>query len=1015
MKKKLLLMFMCSIVTMFVHAQNLQITGTVKDSKGESLIGASVVAVGSSMGVITDLDGNFTLTVSQNVKEITVSYVGFTTQNVSIQGKTHVEVILKEKEGLLDDVVVVGYGTQKKATLTGAVSSISGDAMRQRPVASMSTALQGTMPGVTIQQTSGEPGADGATMRIRGIGSINSSSDPLVLVDGIEMDMNQVDMSTVESVSVLKDASSAAIYGSRASNGVILITTKRGQEGKLKVSFNSYLTIQTPTNMPSVVGAADYLQAELNSWDNAGITITDETRAARLQLIEEHRTLRPDNWNRYDTDWKDATIASTALMQNYSVSLSGGSKELLYFGSISYMDQGGLVKNNSFNRLNIRFNTDAKLLPWLKLSNSVSYKDSKQVQPGASTAKAIISKALYMLPTLSAVRELDGNWGYGKNGDNPAAVAEASGSKTYKRPELMMSATFTANPMDGLELQAQYSYKKDERRNRELLTPYATSIKGIPQGVYPPTTTGGAATLTEGWEQTIKHYYRLQASYNKEINGHNGKLLVGFDAEDNEYTSFSGSKDELYFDSHYLNNGMGTGSSAGSARSWALASFYGRFNYDYQSKYLFEFSGRYDGSSRFTRANRWGFFPSASIGWVMTSEPFMQGAEGVLDHLKLRASYGTLGNQDLLQGVESYYPYMAIIKPGYSYWFDKELSSGVAQTNLANADIKWEKSQQVNFGIDAYLFRQKLGVTFDYYIKDLKDMLMNYPIPYYAGMSPAYTNAGDMSNRGWELKLTYRDKIGEVGYSVTGTLSNNENEIKKLYGYYSDNSIKEGYPKGGIWGYKTDGYFQDWDDVANSPKLSNAARPGYVKYVKVDPNTDPSIVGKGDQVYLGDPFPHFEYGLNLNANWKNFDLTVFFQGVGKRKVMMSGIGLKPFANGANLFKHQLDSWTPENPNAAYPILVPEANSADNFATSDKWVKDGAYLRLKNVVLGYTLPKSVVNKLKISDARFYVGGQNLFTISSFYDGYDPEVSYSGSLGGEFYPIMQTFTFGVDIKF
>lgn len=1013
--KKSLFLILAFFFALSLSAQNQTLKGVVLDANDEPLIGASIMANNNKVGTATDIDGKFVLNLPAGITSVEVSYVGYETQIVNIQGKTEVKIVLQEKGNVLEETVVVGYGVQKKATMTGAVSAVSGDALTKRSVASLSTALQGTMPGVTIQQSSGEPGADGSNIRVRGIGSLYSSSDPLVLVDGIEMDINQVDMSTVESISTLKDASSAAIYGSRASNGVILITTKRGKSGKVSVSYSGYATVQTPTNMPEVVGAADYLEGLMNSKINARDgSMTSDKIASDMAEIEAYRTYKADNWNRYDTNWKEATMSDAALMQNHSVTLSGGSEALTYFGAISFLDQGGLIKNNHYNRLNIRANTDSKILPWLKLSNEIAYRRSEQKTPTISTPKSIINKSLYMLPTLSAAKEIDGNWGYGKNGDNPVAQAEDGGTKKVIRPEMLLSATFTATPIEGLELQAQYSWRKTDARTTDIMTPYVTSLKGNVFGGYP----SNDARVSESLSETFRNYYRLQAAYDRSFDKHNGKILFGFQAEDNTIKSISAGRTGFEFDQYYLNNGDGaTATAGGSANVWALASFYGRLNYDYDSKYLFEFSGRYDGSSRFSQDNRWGFFPSASIGWVISEENFMKDKISFLDHLKFRASYGMLGNQDLVSanGFNNYFPYTAVITPGYSYWLDKNLSSGVAQTQFANPDIKWEKSTQLNFGLDAVLLNQALTISFDYYIKKNLDMLQLFPLPYYVGLNPPYLNAGDMENKGWEFMATYRNKINKVNFAVTATLNNNENKITNLKGRtYPDRSKVEGYPLNGIWGFVTDGYLQNMDDVNNAPLYGTSAYPGYVKYVKTN-GTDPRKIEDVDKVYLGDPFPHYEYGLKLEANWNNFDFLAFFQGVGKRDVSMAGIGVKPFANGANLFTHQLDSWTEDNPNAKYPILLPESNSGDNFVTSDKWVKSGAYMRLKNVMVGYTLPRTFAKKIKFENLRIYVSAQNLFTVSSFYKGYDPEVNYGGDLGGEFYPIMQTFTFGLDFKF
>lgn len=1006
MRKILFLLFLLGSVGLY--AQNLTVTGTVSDESG-TLPGATVMVEGKSIGTMTDIDGHYAIEVNSGDR-LTFSYVGYRSQSVTAD-KPVINVELKADAINLDEAVVVGYARQKKATLTGAVSSVSAADITKRNVASLSTALQGYMPGVTIQQTSGQPGADGSTIRVRGIGSINSDQNPLVLVDGIEMDINQVDPQAVESISVLKDAASASIYGSRASNGVILITTKRGQAGKVKTTYSGYVTIQRPTNMPEAVAAWEYLQAELNSWDNAGIAVTETQRAQQLQLIEQQRMFRPDNWSRYDTDWKNETMKDNSVMHSHNVTISGGGDRISFFASGSYLYQDGLIPNDHYNRTNIRINADAWVTSWAKFSLETAMRQSNQTNPGMGAPKSIINQSLYMLPTLSAARELDGNWGYGKNGLNPTAMANATGEKKNRTSEQLVNGTLTLTPLDGLTVIGQYSRRTVSNRSRSLITPYTTSLGGQVMGKYP-----AEDNLQESWNETIRNYYRAQASYERTISDNYFKVLAGFQAEDSNYSSFYGAKKGFELDRYYLDNGDGaTATSGGGANSWSMMSWYARINYNYKSRYLVEVNGRYDGSSRFTKNNRWGFFPSVSAGWVISQEDFMVDHTNLIDILKLRVSYGLLGNQNI-----GNYPYAAVINSGYGYYFgdDKGLWTGVAQTDLANSNISWEKSKQFDIGVDYSMWNGMLGVTADFYIKSVYDMLMKFPLPYYAGMKPPFTNAGDMRNTGWEVTLTHKNRINDFFYSVSFTLSDNRNKITNLNGLNSqDKTMVEGYPNRGIWGYVTDGYYRDWDDVANSPKLSPAARPGFVKYKKMyeGEGVDPLAIDDRDMVYLGDPFPHFEYGLNLTGGWKNFDLSIFFQGVGQRKSYLSGIGLKPFANGANLFRHQLDSWTPDNQDAEYPILVPEANSADNYVKSDKWVRNASYCRLKNVVLGYTLPASATKKLCIESLRFYVSGQNLFTISDFYKGYDPEVSYGGSLGGEFYPIMQTFTIGLDLKF
>jgi TonB-linked SusC/RagA family outer membrane protein len=1009
MKKTLTLIFFLLVGSAYLYAQNTILRGTVSDEVGV-IPGVSVVIKGSSKATVTDGNGNFQIAVSTG-ESITFSSVGYEPQTITFDGQQNVKILLKGSSVSLNETVVVGYAVQKKATLTGSVSAISGTELNTRSVASLSTALQGKLPGVTVQQTSGQPGADGANIRIRGIGSINSTTFPLVLMDGIETNINQIDMNTVESISVLKDAASASIYGSRASNGVILITTKRGKAGTITTNYSGYSTLQRPTNMPQAVSAYEYLQAELNSFDNAGITVSPTQRQQQELLIEQQRTLQPDNWNRYDTDWKGETMKNNALMHNHNVSISGGSDKISFFGSGTFLGQDGLIPNNNFNRTNILLNADAKMLAWAKFSLNTSLRQSNELTPGVGSPRSIINKALYMLPTLSAARELDGNWGYGKNGDNPTALANASGENRTRSSEAIVNGTLTITPAKGFEALGQYSLRTVTGRERSLITPYTVSLKGAVLGTYPP-----QDGLTESWSQTIRNFYRFQTSYEKSIDKHYAKILVGYQGEDNNNSSFFGSKNNFTLGRYYLSNGEGaSATSGGGASEWAMMSGYGRINYNFNQKYLLEVNGRYDGSSRFTESNRWGFFPSASAGWVVSEEGFMSKTRSVVDLLKLRISYGLLGNQDI-----GNYPYAATINTGYGYYLGdgKELVDGVAQIALSNNDITWERSEQFNVGIDASLFSDKLTLTADYYIKNINDMLLRFPLPYYAGQQPAFTNAGDMQNKGWEVAVGYKNRVRDFTYGINVSLNDNRNKITNLNGLNSqDRTMVEGFPNGGIWGYLSDGYYRDFDDVANSPKLSGAARPGFVKYKKIHSGdgVDPLLIDSRDQVYLGDPFPHYEYGINLTAGWKGLDFTAFIQGVGQRSAFLSGVGLRPFANGANLFRHQIDYWTPENQDAEYPILVPEANSADNFVRSDKWVRNAYYSRLKNVVLGYTLPKQFAQKLKLSNMRFYVSGQNLFTLSDFYDGYDPEVSYGGSVGGEFYPIMQTYTFGVNVNF
>jgi len=1006
----------CVFTATTLSAQTVK--GKIVDENGEPIIGASVLEKGTQNGAISDVDGKFTLELKSGKSTLSISFVGYQAKEVKPDLQNDNVIKMQETTSELSEYVVVGYAKQKKATLTGAVSVVQGETLTQRAVASLSTSLEGTMPGVSVQQPSGQPGDDGAVIRVRGLASFNSDLNPLILVDGIEGDIDQLNMNDVESVSVLKDAASSSIYGSRASGGVILITTKRGNAGKTKVTYNGYLSSQVAVNMPQVVPAWQYLQGVLDSKDNAGISVSDLERSQTMEQIDYLKQYKPDNWNYYDTDWKSATMNKSALMQNHNVSVSGGNEDVKYYAAGSYLNQDGLLKaNDSYNRATLRANADIQMKKWAKFSLETNLRQSNGTTPGVSTPKAIINEALYAVPTLSAVKELDGLWGYGKNGSNPVAKMMDSGENLNKSSEVMVTGTLTITPVKNLDLIGQYALRQATTRDHSYTKPYNVGLRGMAMGSYPP-----EDNLTESESETIKNYYRFQANYQFGINRHKFNLLGGMEIEDNTDNSFSASRKDFNMGLSYLDNGdPSTAGNGGGASDWAMVGYFGRLNYNYDDKYLLEGNIRYDGSSRFLPKNRWGLFPSVSAGWVISGESFMEAARDYLSQLKLRLSYGSLGNQNISQN----YPGIVQISSGYGYWFGKQVSPGIVQTALSNPDITWETSTQFNGGLDLILWNGLLSLTADYYVKRVSNLLMEFPMPYYVGMGSAVSNAGRMENKGWEIQLSHRKKIGSFSYGATFTLNDNRNKVLSLSGgrIYPDNSVLVGYPYGGYWGYLTDGYYKDWDDVNNSIKISNAARPGYVKYKSLHMDWDeasqswiaPLSINDKDKVYLGDPYPHFEYGLRLDCAWHGFDLSAFLQGVGKRKAYMSGIGLKPFANGSNLFTHQLDSWTPDNPNAAYPILVPENNSSDNFVMSDKWVRDGSYMRLKNVVLGYNIPNAICSKLQIASIRVYASGQNLLTLSNFYKGYDPEVAYGGSLGGEFYPIMQTYTFGLDVTF
>lgn len=999
-------MFFLFVIGGFLFIQagyaQIQIKGSVIDASGSPLIGVGISVKGSTTGTFSDVDGKYSISVPNEKATLRFSFLGFVSKEEVVGKRKEVNVTLQEDALNLDEVVVVGYGTQKKANLTGSVASIKGDEALTRNTVSLSSALVGTMPGVTVQQGSGQPGDDGASIRIRGIGSINAGSDPMVLVDGLEVSINQIDPSTIETITTLKDAASASIYGSRAANGVILITTKRGKEGPVKVSYRATASSQSPTNMPERVSSLDYMLYTNAAYGNIG-----SNKPYSQEKIDEYRFFRPDNWTRFDTDWEGEIIKNSALLQNHTVTLTGGSNTLKFVGVGNYIHQDGLIENNSYARYSLRMNTDAQINKWIKASVDANIISSKTIAPSINTPKSIINKALYM-PGILAGINADGTWGDGKNGDNPIAAARVGGTSENNRPEMTLTGKLIINPIKDLEILGQYSRGEVTNRGRTFVRNWNYYIQGSQIGTAP---VGNPSNLTESWNQNIRNLYIAQATYSKTIKDHSFKLLAGTQAEDNTYSNISVNNSGFEIPGReYFDNATGQTRPSGGKTDWSMVSLYSRFNYVYQNKYLLELNGRWDASSRFRDGLRWSLFPSFSAGWTFSEESFVKDLSDNFSFGKLRFSYGTLGNQSL----GSNYPGWAQVNSGYSYWFGKQLNSGVAITTDSNPLLSWEKSTQLNIGLDLAFFNNRLSINGDFYIKDINDMIMTFPPPYFVGLKPAYTNAAKMRNTGWEVSVGYKNSINKFNYAATLIVDDARNKVLDLKGLtFQDNSVMVGYPNGGQWGYVTNGYFQNVEQTLDEPYF-NQKKPGlgYVKYV--DQNDD-GYIDKNDQIYLGDPFPHFNYSLRLNADWKGIDCMIFIQGVGQRSNFMSGIGLQPFFNGSSLFTHQTDTWTKENRNAEYPILLPESNSADNFQKSDKWVRSGSYIRLKTVELGYTLPASLTKKLQVGSVRTFVGGQNLLTISNFYKGYDPEATVGGSNGGEFYPIMRLFTFGLDVKF
>ena len=974
--------------------QSRAISGKVADSSGYPLPGVSIVIKGTNQGTITDVNGSFSFKGINENTVLVFSFVGMKTVEIPVEKQTTVQVTMQDDAIGLNEVVAVGYGTQKKVNLTGSVQNVAGEDLVKRSASNTSVALQGLAPGVSVVTSSGRPGYDGAGIKIRGTGSLNSSSTPLILIDGVEGYMNFIDMNTIESISVLKDAASASIYGSRASNGVILITTKRAKGGSLQVSYNGYAGFNTPTELPDPVNAVEYMEAINLANTNAGAnkTYSDE-------LINEYRTLGADNLNRYETNWRKEIIKNKALTHNHSVSVSGGSADVSVFANAAYYSQDGNIDNNSYDRMTLRMNTDAKLSKWLKIGADVNIRQSRTVSPALDTPESIINKATTFVPIFSGINS-DGTWGYGQNGDNPIASAEASGINTATSPELGVKGFLVMNPFKGLELTGSYSSNRLETKSDYFIKPYDTYEYGVYKTTYPASGT----SKYEGWSQTISNEFNFQAQYEKQVKNHYLKALGGIQTSEKKGRSFSATRTGFNFDGFEdLDNGdIATASNAGSHWNWTMLSFYSRINYNFKERYLLELNGRWDASSRFMKDQRWGFFPSASIGWRVSEESFFKSLNLPVNNLKVRGSYGTLGNQE----VNSYYPFASSVSTGYGYWFDEILGTGSTQTQVANEKISWEKSSQFNAGLDGDVWNSELSFSFDYYVRHIDDMLQQFPIPLYVGLSSPWENAGSMRNNGWDFSLTWRDKIGDFAYHLTGNVADVRNTVTNLYGkeYVGTMITREGDALNS-------------EEIESSPVYGSKTnvKPGYIKYKDISgkEGTPDGVVDDYDRTILGNPSPRLEYSLNIGTEWKRFDLTVFLQGVGKKEIYYSGYGARPFYIGRSIFRSQLDNWTENNRDAQFPLLLIDGTGSNpNNIISDFWVKSGAYLRVKNVVIGYSVPESLIRRYSVQHVRLYASAQNLFTFSDAYKGYDPENSVDS---GSFYPLMQTYTFGIDIRF
>ena len=1035
MKKilRLTILFLFAVVQISI-AQDRQITGKVIDQTDSNPIaGASVKVKGTTKGTATDANGNFKINVNDKAILVFTS-LGFESQEKTITTATDLIINLISSSTDLLEVAVVGYGTQKKANLTGSVSTLNNETLGKRQVASSTNLLQGLAAGLTVSQQSGKPGADGATINIRGIGSVSAGTTPLILVDNVEMSLDAIDVNNIESISVLKDAASTAIFGSRAANGVILVKTKRGTNG-ISISYNNFASWQQATNLPQRLTAIEHMELYNQALVNSG-----KAKAFPDQLIADYKSNPADNFNYFDTDWTKGVLTNSGLMNNHNFTVSSGTDKMKIFASATYLNQKGLTANTDFTRYDLRINSDIKLSSKLNFAADIVYNKSITNYPGGASPEFIIRQMLG-LPAIGAGKYGDGQYGTAaqSNNRNPIALAEASGYNRFDRPTTILTGTLNYNPFKNLAIMGMVSTNSIIIRQRtffqnyKVFTPDYVSKQLVLNSLYP-----GQNQLNEGFNEGRINNYLFQTTYSLLEGKSDFKILGGFQANDFSFNSFGASRTTFPGDQAYLGLGTENLNNSGGASENSLASFFGRINYVYDNKYLLEINGRYDGASRFSQAlgKQWGFFPSASVGWILSEENFFSGAKSAVNYAKIRASYGLLGNQNIgtnnsIYGnfnVGNFYPFAGTFSSGQDYYFNNNFVTGLAITQASNNSISWEKSAQFDVGVDLALLNNKLTITADYYQRKISDLLLTRPIPNYVGQSSPFINAGSMTNTGWEFLATYKNKVGAFKYEITGIISDVVNNVDDLGGQdivSGLNISRVGFPLRSYYGYIADGLFQTTDVIPKvAPTTYDAAAvpfhfantvAGDIRYKDVSgPNGVPDgKIDQNDRVLLGNNFPRYEYSLNANLAWKGVDLGLFFQGVGKRDNYISGTGAWAFFAAdfiPTAFAYHKDSWRPDNPNASYPRLTDGINN--NQVNSSFWVRDGSYLRLKNVTLGYTLPKGISETLKLKSLRIYVSGQNLLTKSNYFPGFDPE---GHNNNGEFYPVMKTYTVGLNVKF
>lgn len=991
-----------------LHAQQQAktVTGTVTDVSGEPIIGANIRIKGTTTGTITDIDGNFSIEAEpQSVIE--VSYIGYLTQETVINNQKSIRFLLKEDTKTLDEVVVIGYGVQKKADLTGSVANINTEKLNTQSNANIGQALQGKIAGVDIVSQGGAPGS-GTRIMVRGIGTLNNAS-PLYIVDGMYMNsIDHINPNDIASIDVLKDASSAAIYGSRAANGVIIVTTKEGSntEGKPIIDLSVNLGISTASKFLDMLDAKGWAEV---------------TTIARQAIGKPALDMATDLANKPDNDWQDIMFRP-ALMQNYNLSVKGGGKYSTYYTGLGYFNQDGIVKGTNYQRYNIQSKNDYKRGIFSAGTNLIiSFSHDKPLHQ--ELRGGMIGTILQSVPTLEKYDDTrEGGYG-GTYGDvvnipHPLAIIDDNIMDRYNENVKIFANLYAQIELfKGLKYKLNLTPDFSFERYKNYLNKYDFGLA-----------TNSITQLTERQRRRRNILVENLLTFDRTFGEHKISALAGYTYQDSRFRHIQAYGEGLPQGLEEIDAATTNRSNEGNSWRSVLTSILGRVFYSYQNKYLFTATIRRDGSSKFGKNNRYGYFPSFSLGWNVAEEKFMENVHW-LDQLKLRGGYGVLGNQEI-----DNYQYSSTITTGINYPDGNGgLLQGAFPKNFANPDIKWEETAMTNVGIDFMAFNNRLSLTADYYVKNTKDILLTVPIPISSGgANDPIRNAGKIRNNGFEFNLGWMDQPNpDISYGINLIGSFNKNKViamgsesGSIKGGSTNQNIttsetKAGYPIGGYWLISTAGYFNSQEEVdayaKDGKKIQPAAEPGDIKFV--DANND-GVINDDDRVFQGSPFPDFTFALNGNMRYKNFDLSIGLQGVlGNKIYNATRQTLEDVTKGSNFLASCLDYWTPENKNASHPRLTWDDPNRNTRAESDRYLENGSYLRLRSVQLGYTFPQTWF-KGAIQHARMYINAENLFTITS-YSGYSPDVNADNANYRGFdnfiYPTNRTFMLGLNVTF